>query len=454
MRQKDLNGRLARWALKLQGFNFNIEHRRGRDNVVPDALSRTFDNDEIAQIDSETLPAIDLESGAFDSEEYSLLREKIIESKLPDYKVVDKFIYYRVDFDETTQWKLVVPNELRTNVIYTCHDPPSSGHAGVAKTLNKIRRYFYWPRMVVDVKRYVQNCELCQTSKTPNRNLRPLMGNMATSDRPFQRLYIDLIGPFPRTKQGNIGICIILDHFSKFTFLKPIKKFESKHIIKILKEDVFHCFGVPEVIISDNGSQFKCKKFEQLLTEFGVKHVLTPIYAPQSNASERVNRSINEALRSYIRSDQREWDTYLSAINSSLRSSLHQSLGKSPYYVLFGQNMVNHGHDYKLLRNLETLHDGEERLDRQDKFSYLRDIILEKMQKAYDKNTKTYNLRSSGRTFDVGQIVTRRNFAQSIKSLQCKAGTNRNKSKSFRKDRKLCVQIGRYKVGEHGHISR
>lgn len=160
----------------------------------------------------------------------------------------------------------------------------------------------------MDVKRYIQECESCKTSKAPNKILRPLMGNRPESERPFQLLYIDLIGPFPKTRDGNIGICIVLDHFSKFTFLKPLRKFCAKQIIKFLRDDVLFCFGVPEIIVSDNGSQFRCGDFDRFLRKLGITHVYTAVYAPQSNASERVNRSINEALRSYIRSDQREWD--------------------------------------------------------------------------------------------------------------------------------------------------
>jgi len=81
------------------------------------------------------------------------------------------------------------------------------------------------------------------------------MGAQVQSDTIFQRLYLDFIGPFPRSKSGNIGILIILDHFSKFTFLKAVKKFNTKVIISILRDEIFSCFGVPETVVSDNGTQ-------------------------------------------------------------------------------------------------------------------------------------------------------------------------------------------------------
>lgn len=410
MRQKDLSGRLARWALKLQGFSFTIEHRKGSENKVADALSRAYEGDEmdIAEIELEIMPEIDLESEFFESDDYRKLRENFRKAEMPDYKVVDKYICYRSCFKTEDnlghdEWKLFVPKELREQVMYAAHNPPTSAHGGITKTLERIRRNLYWPAMVTDIRNYVLSCELCKTSKTPTYTLRPPMGKIVESERPFQRLYVDLIGPFPRSKRGNIGIFIVLDHFSKFTFLKPLRKFNASLIIEYLKQDIFDCFGVPETIVSDNGSQFTSKEFISFLNQLGVGHVRTAVYSPQSNAAERVNRSVNEALRSYIRKDQRNWDKYISSINCSLRNSLHQTIGKSPYYVIFGQNMLTHGKDYKVLRNLELLTEGSAQLAKEDEFSVIRETIKSKMQAAHDKTTRMYNLRSRMREFQPGQ---------------------------------------------------
>lgn len=421
MSQKDLSGRLARWSLKLQGFNFSIEHRKGRDNVVPDTLSRIHEGDSLVEaVELENLPAIDLNSRAFESYQYKKLREEYVSSKFPDFRVLDRFIYKRTCssaevLEDSDSWKLLVPEELRSKVIYASHDIPNAAHGGIGRTLERIRRYFYWPGLVKDVKTYIQNCEMCKTSKTPTTILRPPMGQMIKSDRPFQRLYIDLIGPLPRTKSGNIGILIILDHFSKFTFLRPVKKFATKPITDYLRSEIFNCFGVPEVIVTDNGSQFRSKDFANLMEKFGVKHSLTAVYSPQANASERVNRVINEALRSYVRDDQRGWDQYLSSVNCSLRNSHHQSVGRTPYEIVFGQTMVTHGRDYEVLRRLNLLAETDVHIERQDEFSLIRNSIREHMKKAYKKNERLYNLRSRAKGYEVGQEVVRRNFVQSSK---------------------------------------
>jgi len=128
---------------------------------------------------------------------------------------------------------------------------------------------------------------------------RPALGIAPKSQRFFQRLYID-----PRSRSGNVGIFIVLDHFSKFVFLKAVKKMTADVVVKYLQQELFHTFGVPETIVSDNGSQFRSEPFQKLLNQHKISHSLTAVYAPQANASERVNRSVIATIRSYIREIQ------------------------------------------------------------------------------------------------------------------------------------------------------
>lgn len=421
MRQSDLNGRLARWSLKLQGFNFTIEHRKGSMHVVPDSLSRLpFDDPETVE-SFDILPLVDLESPEFSSKEYIDLIENILknQSRLPDVKVVDNFVYKRTVFErdlaEGSAWKLWIPSGLIPSIIERAHCPPTAAHGGIGKTLAKLRLNFFWPQMARDVKDFITKCEICQQCKAPNTILRPPMGAQAKSDRPFQRLYMDFLGPYPRSKSGNVGIFIVMDHLTKFPLMKAIKKFCTSVVISYLEESVFQLFGVPELVITDNGPQFRSAQFSTFLKKYGVRHMLTAVYSPQSNSSERVNRSIIAAIRSYLAKDQKCWDLHLSEIAVALRSSLHTSLGHSPYHVLFGNQMITHGESYKLLKLLNLNEEGENILERTDKMKLLRDMVKKNIEKAYNINQKTYNLRCRPVEYAIGETVLRRNFSLSNK---------------------------------------
>lgn len=415
MKQADLTGRLARWVFKLQPYKFTISHRKGKDHIVPDVLSRIY-NDDVSSIET-VEPEIDLNSPHFEDRDYELLKTKIKGnmSKYPDIKIVEKYIYIRTEHysgtpeQEALTWKLWIPEKLRSSLITRFHNSPLASHGGMGKTLELIRRHFYWPGMVTDVRDYIHSCETCKT----NYIIKPEMGKLVPSIRPFQKLFVDILGPYPRSKNGFIGIFIVLDHLTKYHWLCPLKKFSSTPMQEFLLRNIFHAYGVPELIVSDNGSQFKANEFNSFLTKFGIKHVYTALYSPQANASERVNRSIIASIRAYLKSDQRLWDENLSYISCALRNAIHQSIQCSPYFATFGFNMITHGDTYELLKNLNMLDEPNAVIPREDQLKLIRQQLKTNIEKSYNINRERYNLRTRSIVYTAGQVVYRRNFAQS-----------------------------------------
>lgn len=427
MKTKDLSGRLARWSLKLQPFSFSILHRKGSLNVVPDSLSR------YAIVDSLYLESISLESDdicsfsvdfqdeSFQSDEYKDLIEYIKENneQLPDILVSEGLVYKRTnhtignDVIDTKVWKLWVPSPLRNDLMAAAHFPPNKSHGGVAKTLNRLRERFYWPYMAVDVKSFIKSCETCPKVKSPNEVLAPPLHGCFEVHRPFQHIFIDFLGPYPRTKLGNTKMFIVLDQLTKFVLLEPIRSSQHSTIIRYLKDRVFTVFGVPETVLSDNGSEFMSKTFKQFLEAYGVSLLPTPKYSPQANSSERVNRSIIEAIRCYI-TEHDHWDANISDICSALRTAVHQTIQTSPFEALFGQPMVQHGNDYKLLRKLDALnHSDIQVLSKKDHLQILQKYLMDKILKAHEKSAKTYNTRKRLISFQMDQEVFCRTFPQS-----------------------------------------
>lgn len=430
MRQPNLKGRLARWAMRLQGYRFSVSHRRGSENIVPDALSRMHVEDVSAIELIE--PEIDLDSACFDAAGYVQMRNEAetSEGKYPDLKVIGRYLYIRTKHEDGTDlgmqqaWKLWIPKGLTESVIRRAHESVVTAHGGMAKTLELIRRNFYWPGMVSQVRLYVRACDVCKSTKAPNQSLKPPMGKPAISERPFERLYIDILGPYPRSKRGYIGLLIVVDHLSKFHWLCPLKKFNTAPIKEFLQDHIFFTYGVPRCIVSDNGVQFKSSDFNAWLTSLGVKHIYTALYSPQSNASERVNRSLIAGIRAFLSDNHTEWDLHIYSISCALRNAYHQSIGCSPYFALYGFDMATHGKHYDLLKNFHLLGESVNILGRTDQLNLIRKEIKANIAKAYDQNERQYNLRTREISFKVGQEVFRRNFSQSNFSKQLNAKLN------------------------------
>jgi len=119
-------------------------------------------------------------------------------------------------------------------ILSRAHDSPLSSHCGIHKTIERVRRYYFWPGLVSDIKTYINACEVCKTTKAPNFVLRPPLGKAPESQGFFQRLFIDFLGPYPTSRSGNIGIFIVLNHFSKYVFLKAVRRIETSVVIKYI----------------------------------------------------------------------------------------------------------------------------------------------------------------------------------------------------------------------------
>lgn len=183
----------------------------------------------------------------------------------------------------------------------------------------------------------------------------------------------------------------------------------------VLKDQWFYRNSVPEIIITDNGSVFTSKVFKDLLDHFRIKHWLNSRYHSQANPVERVNRTINSAIRTYVREDQRMWDTKLSEIEMILNTSKHTSTGFTPYFITHGTELSETGNDHRLSRHHQETSEGEREEQRKQNFTKIYDIVKNNLNKAHESSTKHYNLRSRrfSKAFSVGQLVYRKNMKPS-----------------------------------------
>lgn len=107
------------------------------------------------------------------------------------------------------------------------------------------------------------------------------------------------------------------------------------------------------------------------------------------------------------------WDEQISAISCALRNAVHQAIKCSPYFATFGLNMITHGDSYALLKNIHLLDESIQPIRREDQLAVLRKDLRDQIAKAHVINRDHYNLRARPIAYSIGQIVFRRNFAQS-----------------------------------------
>lgn len=197
-----------------------------------------------------------------------------------------------------------------------------------------------------------------------------------------------------------------------------MRQAKTSAVITFLENNVFLLFGVPAVLISDNGPQFKSKDFEKFLAKYNVQHWSLAAYHPAPNPTERANRVITTAIRASLENkSQKDWDKGIQHIACAIRNSVHSSTGYTPYFVNFGKNMISSGDEYARLSAANDSLDHFDPPKLSDDVTHLYEAVRINLRKAYERYTTNYNLRSKREvSFEEGEKVLKKNLFLSDKS--------------------------------------
>ena len=364
-------GRLGRWALFLQNYNFTTQYKTGKSNSNADSLSRIpiaepSQDDTAQQADSH--PTVELCSiEPLDMVRmqrqcplirpfYQFHHDDILpkDNKLANIicRTQDKYIIdedgllYHITFPgnrrkpEMMIKQLVVPKCQQHAVITSHHDNlMGGGHQGIDRTFASISLRAYWPGMYKTIEEYVKSCGTCQKVKHQNR--KPALLTPMPIASVFERWHMDFLC-MKATPEGYKYILLLVDSFSRWCEAIPTKCQDAKTVAEILYKEIFTRYGTPKEIVSDLGRQFTSKLVRALCELGGAKQKFTSPYHPQCNATcERMNSFIIQSVRAYCDSDQNDWPSKLPGIMMAYRSTpATRSTGLSPYQLVFGRIMV------------------------------------------------------------------------------------------------------------------
>lgn len=307
--------------------------------------------------------------------------------------------------------QLVVPEIYRQKVLKMSHDSIMSGHLRVKKTLDRLRDSFYWPGVQSDVKRYCISCDVCQRTVTKGSVTKVPLGTMPLIDTPFKRVAVDLVGPLqPLTDKGNRYILTLVDYATRYPEAVPLQRIETERVAEALIE-IFSRVGVPEEILSDMGTQFTSDLMKEVGRLLSLKQMNTSPYHPMCNGLvEKFNGTLKRMLRRMCSERPSDWDRYLPALLFAYREAPQESLGFSPFELLYGRTVRG---PLCILKELWTgtnindevkttyqyIVDLRERLDSTCK------IAQEELAKSSKRYRRYYNARAKERKFKVNDDV-------------------------------------------------
>ena len=248
------------------------------------------------------------------------------------------------DVSPEEDWKvvtqIVVPKVYRKEVLSLAHDIPMAGHLGVTKTYNKILDHFFWPKLKHDVAEYCRSCHTCQMVGKPNQKIpvAPLKP-IPAFEEPFSRVIIDCVGPLPKTRSGNQYLLTVMCASTRFPEAIPLRNIKAQNIVKALVK-FFTLVGLPKSIQSDQGSNFMSGIFQQVMYELKIKQYKSSAYHPESQgALERFHQTLKNMMRTYCLENEKDWDEGLHMLLFAVRESVQESLGFSPFELVFGHSV-------------------------------------------------------------------------------------------------------------------
>jgi hypothetical protein len=379
--------RLQRWSLILSAYDYEIEYRKGSDHANADGLSRLPDPKGKPPPDSE-VKCIALDSLPVDSGDVqkAIAKDPIL-ARVYDYVLHgwpnhcnDKQLepYFRKRLELSIEngcllwgFRVVIPAALKEKLLSELH----AEHMGIVSMKRIARGYLWWPCLDDELEALVQKCEVCQSMRN-NPAAAPLHPWVYPSTV-WERVHVDF------AEKDKQFFLILVDSHSKWIEVFPMKTCTTAEKTIDVLRTCFARYGLPQVLVSDNGPQFISAAFETFMKMNGIVHKLVPPYNPSSNgAAERTVQIVKNALEKIVK--DKKVDGTLKDISQFLfkyRITPQSTTGKSPAELFL------------------------KRVPR-SRLSLLKPSLNKQVQKKQDEQCRHHDHgRTSVRTFKLGDSV-------------------------------------------------
>jgi len=288
------------WIEEILEYDFEIRHRKGESHINADVLSRL-------QVCKQC---------------------PLHHAENKNIKVVRRTEEYKNKVDQVD-----IEKEKGIKLAIKCHS--RLGHPGGSKIFNMLKDFYNWPGMKNDIFELISACNYCLQRKSVGNA--SLVKKHILAEFPFQTVSMDITGPLPRTTNGNRYILAMIDNFSRFAVLVPLKSMNATEVRDAIENNLFYEYGAPDYLHSDRGTYFLSSEVKNLLKDWDVKQSLSSPYYPKGNSIvERLFRTVKDMIFCLNKEKHVEWDNALQQIMFSLRNCKHEILKLTPFEIIFG----------------------------------------------------------------------------------------------------------------------
>lgn len=375
---RDPEGQLARWLARLGQYDYQITYRPGKQHANADGLSRrpcksdcghccrrekttegicratkvipanSIDSDirSAQRADPDLAPLLCLLETKTEKPDWSQIAStsrvtKLYWAQWEQLRMRDGILQKRWESTSglRADWLNVIPKSLRGATLTEAHGSVAAGHLGTKKTLQRLRERGYWVNMRRDVQEWCRVCDVCAAKKGPPQAPQaPLQ--IVRVGAPMERVAVDVAGPFPVSSSGNRYIVVVIDYFTKWPEAFAVPNQEAATVARVLVDEFFSRFGLPNELHSDQGRNFESKLFQECCQLLNItKTRTTPLHPESDGMVERFNRTLVQEMAKRCRHGQDDWDQHIPTILMSYRSAVHEVTGYSPAELMLGRGM-------------------------------------------------------------------------------------------------------------------
>ena len=261
---------------------------------------------------------------------------RVLHHQYENLCLVEDILYHEAeDVNGYRYTQYVLPAHIVNKVINNVHSSIFCGHLGRKKTVEKIKARFYRPFLNQEVKLFIKTCDRCQRVKNTQPKRRAELQYLRAS-RPNQLVTLDLAGPYPKTERGNTNLMVIVDHFTKLSEYYALPDTKQTTIAEVIVNEWSCRYGVPEMILSDRGTQLNSKQMELIYDALDILKLKTTAYHPECDGeSERAIQTMKSMIKAYIDEDQSNWDLNLSKLAFAYNSAVHATTQQTPFEMMF-----------------------------------------------------------------------------------------------------------------------
>ena len=271
-------------------------------------------------------------------------------------------------------------------------------HPGSTKMYQDLRQRFWWTRMKREIAQFIANCDVCRRVKAEHQRPAGTLQPLAIPEWKWDKVGMDFITGFPRTKKGNNAISVVVDRLSKVAHFLPVREsITASQLADLYISRIVSLHGVPLEINSDRGSLFTSHFWESFQTAMGTHLSFSTAFHPQSSGQvERVNQILEDMLRACVISFGMDWEKCLPFAEFAYNNSYQSSLKKAPFEVLYGR---------RCRTPLNWSETGERQFFGPDMIQEAEEqvrIIRENLKTAQSRQKSQYDRHHKDMTYEIG----------------------------------------------------